>query len=113
MNFWIKFHKYILILSSYLLILVPASCICHIVTILSVKNNTPNDFLFFITEKMITFLVFIVPALFLILTIFLLLYYFLKTKTKNIFEWNLLLILIYGLIIVLTFLTDIITKNII
>ena len=113
MNFWIKLYKCILALSSYLLILIPAAYMCYIASILSVKNNTSNNFLFFITEKMIAFLVFIVPVLFLILTIFLLLYYFSKAKSKSIFEWNLLLALVYGLIIILTFLANTIFENII
>ena len=112
-NFWIKLYKCILALSSYLLILIPAVCMCYVASILSVKNNASNNFLFFITEKMIVFLVFIVPVLFLILTIFLLLYYFSKAKNKSIFEWNLLLALVYGLIIILTFLTNTIFENII
>ena len=113
MNFWIKLHKRIFVLSLYLLILIPATYMCYIVSILSVKNNTPNNFLFFITEKLIAFLIFIVPVLFLVLTVFLLLYYFSKTKNKSIFEWNLLLVLVYGLIIILTFLANIIFENII
>jgi len=113
MSFWIKFHKYMLMLSSYLLVLIPTTCICHIVNVLLVKNNIMNDFLFFIIEKMIVFLGSLIPILFLILIIFLLLYYFSKIKNKAIFKWNLFLIIIYGLIIILTFLTNIIFENII